>query len=353
VTVTASLSTTDLAVAPGHQAGCDVRVSNSGADAVTVDLTLAGGAVAWAVVLPPSLVVAPGACGRSRLVVDVPRDGDLAGTERGVTVGVRARDAGSSPIELVGRLAIVESLDLRASVTPLVARARGEITYTVAIANHGTRARRVDLGLDGMDQTGLRVRLSPAQLVVVAGEQATADLSVKARRPFLVGRARPRGVVVEARPDAGPPLVAAATHLQEPVRWRPGAAAAAAAAVVAAVLVLARGGDGPVVPAVVAPATSTVARSACPASAADGTTHVDIAGFAFCPAVVTVGVGTEVTWANTDLSPHTVTFDGPDDRSDSDVLSQGQSWSRIFDRAGTYQYSCRLHAGMTGTVVVT
>lgn len=104
-------------------------------------------------------------------------------------------------------------------------------------------------------------------------------------------------------------------------------------------------------PAVVAPATSVVVASICLAPAADETTRVDIAGFAFCPAVLTVAVGTDVTWTNADLSPHTVTFDGPDG-ADSNLLSQNQTWSLHFERAGTYRYYCRLHTGMTGTIVV-
>jgi plastocyanin len=159
--------------------------------------------------------------------------------------------------------------------------------------------------------------------------------------------------VVEARPESGPLLTAAATHFQEPLRWRWAAAVVAVAGLLAVVPILATGGDGPVVPALVAPGTSIVAASACPAPAGDATSRADIAGFAFCPAVLTVGVGSEVTWANTDVSPHTVTFDGPDNGADSDVLSHGQSWSRRFEQPGTYPYYCRLHAGMTGTIVVT
>lgn len=80
--------------------------------------------------------------------------------------------------------------------------------------------------------------------------------------------------------------------------------------------------------------------------------RVAVAGFAFCPAVLTVAAGTEVVWSNADLSPHTVTFDGPDDPFDSGAFGPGASWSHRFDRPGVYQYDCRLHPGMSGTVVV-
>lgn len=90
--------------------------------------------------------------------------------------------------------------------------------------------------------------------------------------------------------------------------------------------------------------------STCPTAAP---TSVAMAGFAFCPGVLTVAAGTEVVWSNTDLSPHTVTLTDADDPFDSGPLAQGESWSHRFDRPGVYSYDCRLHPGMSGTVVVT
>ena len=107
------------------------------------------------------------------------------------------------------------------------------------------------------------------------------------------------------------------------------------------------GSSAPAMPAEV-PA-STLADSSCPSGEP---ARVDIAGFAFCPPVLTVAPGTEVVWANADLSPHTVTFTGDEDPFDSGPLGQGTSWSHRFDRPGVYRYDCRLHPGMSGTVVV-
>jgi plastocyanin len=91
----------------------------------------------------------------------------------------------------------------------------------------------------------------------------------------------------------------------------------------------------------------------CPdRSAAAATVRVDIATFAFCPAVLTVSVGTDVEWVNADLSPHTVTDEAADTRFDSGPLAQGQSWSTRFAEPGIYRYVCRFHPGMAGTIVV-
>ncbi|HEX2175361.1 MAG TPA: cupredoxin domain-containing protein [Nocardioidaceae bacterium] len=72
-------------------------------------------------------------------------------------------------------------------------------------------------------------------------------------------------------------------------------------------------------------------------------------GSNFSPGNVTVPVGSVVTWTNDDSAPHTATGTG----WDSGMLTTGQTWSRTFNQAGTFEYVCDYHANMTGTVQVT
>lgn len=92
--------------------------------------------------------------------------------------------------------------------------------------------------------------------------------------------------------------------------------------------------------------------STCPPTPAGQPQVLDISGFAYCPATLTVAAGAEVVWANLDLAPHTVTYDGPGGLVDSGSMAQGQRWAARFDAAGTYAYHCRFHPGMAGTIVV-
>lgn len=78
---------------------------------------------------------------------------------------------------------------------------------------------------------------------------------------------------------------------------------------------------------------------------------VTVSNFAFDPPSLTVAVGTTVTWTNQDSADHTITSDAGD--WDSGRLSQGQSFSHTFDQAGTWPYSCAIHASMKGTIIVT
>lgn len=87
--------------------------------------------------------------------------------------------------------------------------------------------------------------------------------------------------------------------------------------------------------------------SATPGSSAGGAT-VDIKGFAFAPASVTVKAGEKVTFTNSDSVAHTVVGDG----FDSGNIAPGASWSNTFDATGTFSYKCSIHPAMTGSITV-
>jgi YVTN family beta-propeller protein len=78
---------------------------------------------------------------------------------------------------------------------------------------------------------------------------------------------------------------------------------------------------------------------------------VSIAGFAFGPQALTSKAGDSVTWSNDDGAAHTVTF--KDGSAGAKSLAPGESFTRMFDKPGTYDYFCAFHPYMTGRVVVT
>ncbi len=85
-------------------------------------------------------------------------------------------------------------------------------------------------------------------------------------------------------------------------------------------------------------------------STAAARAEVEIRGFAYRPAVITIHVGDAVSWTNNDSAGHTVTFDTLP--IDSDILEQGQVFSRTFATSGTFRYHCDLHPAMVATVTV-
>jgi YVTN family beta-propeller protein len=99
-----------------------------------------------------------------------------------------------------------------------------------------------------------------------------------------------------------------------------------------------------------APRKVVVQRAAVPSAAAGSGASVSIANFAFAPASITVVAGQTVTWSNDDGAPHGLMY--KDGAQGTDLLLPGKSFSRTFDRPGTYDYACSTHPYMTGKVVV-
>lgn len=80
------------------------------------------------------------------------------------------------------------------------------------------------------------------------------------------------------------------------------------------------------------------------------TTAVTVSNDLFTPANIQVGVGATVTWTwSQDAITHNVTFV---DGTKSGDQGAGSTFSRTFSSAGTFNYSCTLHPGMSGSVVV-
>ena len=90
-------------------------------------------------------------------------------------------------------------------------------------------------------------------------------------------------------------------------------------------------------------------RESAPAKATK--TEVVIGNFNFSPKTFTVPVGATVTWTNHDNVPHVVTS-ANNQFQKSPVLKAGQSFSNIFDTAGTYSYFCSIHPPMRGKIIV-
>jgi plastocyanin len=73
----------------------------------------------------------------------------------------------------------------------------------------------------------------------------------------------------------------------------------------------------------------------------------------FDPNSLTIGVGGTVTWAFA-ATAHNVIFDAVAGRpADIGGSNASASIARTFATPGTFTYQCTIHAGMSGTVIVT
>jgi plastocyanin len=88
--------------------------------------------------------------------------------------------------------------------------------------------------------------------------------------------------------------------------------------------------------------TPTTEAGAAPAAAT-----VELKDLKFKPDKVTIATGETVSWVWKENVLHNVSGEG----FKSDNISDGP-YQHTFTEAGTFDYQCTLHAGMTGTVEV-
>lgn len=93
-------------------------------------------------------------------------------------------------------------------------------------------------------------------------------------------------------------------------------------------------------------------RVASGASPTSGSVHtVRISGERFGTSHVVIESGTRVRWANADSVTHDLVVRTPGAVVDSELHPRNTE-SVTFDKPGTFEFACRIHAGMAGSVTV-
>jgi plastocyanin len=87
-----------------------------------------------------------------------------------------------------------------------------------------------------------------------------------------------------------------------------------------------------------------------PRSGAATPPTIEIKGFKYGPPILSVPVGTTLTWVNHDEEPHTVP--SATGAFSSAGLVNDDTFVQTFTKPGTYQYFCAIHPYMKGTLVV-
>ena len=77
---------------------------------------------------------------------------------------------------------------------------------------------------------------------------------------------------------------------------------------------------------------------------------IGIKQFKYGPPILSVPVGTTVTWVNHDEEPHTVTS-GTGAFSSAGLVNE-DTFVQTFTKPGTYPYYCAIHPYMKGTLIV-
>ena len=95
------------------------------------------------------------------------------------------------------------------------------------------------------------------------------------------------------------------------------------------------------------PATNIPSQSV-PGTVSVATHNVSIANFSFEPKSLNIRKGDTVVWTNKDSAPHQIAGTG----FSGSVINNGESYTFVFNDAGTFDYHCAIHPSMTGKVIV-
>lgn len=85
------------------------------------------------------------------------------------------------------------------------------------------------------------------------------------------------------------------------------------------------------------------------------TVEVALNATTFSPRDVTVPVGSTINWSNATATAHTISPNAPNAPGawpDTNISGQGTEFDHTFSTAGTFDYVCKLHSGMSGVVRV-
>ena len=78
---------------------------------------------------------------------------------------------------------------------------------------------------------------------------------------------------------------------------------------------------------------------------------IEISGFAFNPAAITVPVGATVIWTNKDSVSHSIVSDTGNEIN-SGSIPNGGTYAHTSTNSGNYDYHCGIHPSMKGTIKV-
>lgn len=256
----ATMSTSVIAVEPGHEATCPVVVTNNG---VVVDhfvIEVVGDAAPWTVAEPPAVNLMPGESTTVVLRFAPPRSAGIGSRSIPFGVHVSSQDQPAGSVVEEGTVEVAAFTEVAIELTPAKAEGSRAARYEVVVDNAGNHP--VDVELRAIDrEDGLTFRFDRSRFVLDSGTAAFVPLRARPRRRFLRGEPRRHTFQVFAATGYGAPLSTEGTMVQRQLlpRWLlPALVALVVLAAALAALWF----------AVLRPAVKTVARSAAAEQAA-------------------------------------------------------------------------------------
>ena len=212
--VTVAIAPAMIAVKPGEEASCEVRVRNKSNVVDQYEIQVVGEPSRWAIVEPTTLSLFPDAEGVARVRFRPARSSGVASGSKPFSIAVQSKASPNIAAYQDGSIEVALYQEASLSIVPRTSRGGESVSHRVTVENHGNAPLRATLEASDVDEL-LTFQFEPLALTVAAGQSAFAQLTVTPRSRFYDGPPQPHPFKVELRADGLAPVAADATMLQE------------------------------------------------------------------------------------------------------------------------------------------
>ncbi len=215
-----AIEPTQLTADPGRTVALTVTVVNRSSLVDRVCFLVDGLPDTWISITPPTLSLMPGDSGSSEIVIRPPRDAtSVAGTHPFV-VAARSSESSEPEAAVAVSLAITPFHDFRLDVQPQHCTAWRRGHYELRIINNSNQTQL--FALQGRDEAqALLFDFQPAQPLIGPGVVASVQVTVRHRRPHLLGKpiSSPFHLLVEPAHRGEPAQQAQGRLTQRALSW--------------------------------------------------------------------------------------------------------------------------------------
>src|SRR5688500_2366142 len=133
----AHLETRSVPIAPGSQATVAIRIRNTGSVVDQFTVQVLGDATPWALVVPPTLSLFPGAEETAQVTFSPPRSPEVPAGPMPFGLRVVSKEDPAGSVVEEGSLELAPFSDLFAELAPRTSRGSRSATHDLAIDNRG------------------------------------------------------------------------------------------------------------------------------------------------------------------------------------------------------------------------
>ncbi len=182
--VTVAIAPATVAVKPGEEAACEVRVRNKSNVVDQYDIQVVGEPSRWTIAEPTMLSLFPDAEGIAKVRFRPARTADVAAGRKPFSIMVQSKASPSVSAYQDGAVEVAPFQEATLSIVPRTSRGGESASHRIAVENHGNTPLRATLEASDVDEL-LAFQFETPALTVAPGQSANTQLLVKPSSTFL------------------------------------------------------------------------------------------------------------------------------------------------------------------------